>query len=258
VIDTKGVEGTTQRPDLKAQIDDPRTVTIVCTRFSDAPGATAISIIRELIDSGSDALDSERICLLVVVRDDEALKIVDGSGSNPESAEYGYAIRETQINQQFAMEGLPVLPVNFYNVGTDEPAEVWNWLKSGIGRLRENKTVRIKRLLGAAQDLAIGSDQFTKFSSFACCSVMPGASSLPCELGCQRLTWIAADIANLPFLTVFLAEGKETTANILGAAAFELIELFPVDLEVAHFSMDFNAAAEYINDCQGVHNRVRA
>jgi transcriptional regulator with XRE-family HTH domain len=158
VIDTKGVEGTTQRRDLKAQIDDPRTVTILCTKFSDAPGGTAISIIKELIDSGSDALDLERICLLVLPRGDEALKIVNGSGSNPDSAEEGYAIREAQIGQQFATEGLPVLRVNFYNVETDKPEEVWNWLKSGIERLRENKTVRIKRLVGAAHDLVTNSD----------------------------------------------------------------------------------------------------
>ena len=38
VIDTKGVEGTTQRPDLMAQIEDTRTVIVLCCKFSDAPG----------------------------------------------------------------------------------------------------------------------------------------------------------------------------------------------------------------------------
>lgn len=158
VIDTKGVEGTTQRPDLKAQIDDPRTVTVLCAKFSDAPGGTPISIVRELIDSGSDALDSERLCLLVLARDDEALKIVDGSGCNPESADEGYAIREAQIDQQFATEGLPTLPVNFYNVGTDKPEEIWNWLTSRIEGLRENKVLRVNRLVNAANDLVANSD----------------------------------------------------------------------------------------------------
>jgi hypothetical protein len=39
--------------------------------------------------------------------------------TNPDSAEEGYAIREAQIDRQFATEGLPVLPFNFYNVGTE-------------------------------------------------------------------------------------------------------------------------------------------
>ena len=50
VIDTKGVEGTTQRPDLMAQIEDPRTVTVLCCKFSDAPGGVPLSIIRETLE----------------------------------------------------------------------------------------------------------------------------------------------------------------------------------------------------------------
>ena len=158
VIDTKGVEGTTQRPDLKAQTDDPRTVTVLCSRFPDAPGSTPVSIVRELIESGSDAIDLGRLCLLVLTRDEEALKIVDGSGANPDSVDVGYAIRETQIDQQFATEGLPTIPVHFYNIATDKPEDVWNWLMSRIEHLRDQKKVRLDRLVGAAHDLVNNSD----------------------------------------------------------------------------------------------------
>lgn len=158
VIDTKGVEGTTQRSDLKAQIDDSRTVVVLCSKFSDAPGPTPMSIMHEMIDSGADALDAERICLLVLPRDDEALKIVDDFGGNPASAEEGYAVRESQIDQQFATEGLPSIPVNFYNVGTDNPTHVWSWLTSMIDRVRSNKVLRIQRFVGAAHDLVTNSD----------------------------------------------------------------------------------------------------
>lgn len=158
VIDTKGVEGTTQRPDLKVQIDDPRTVIVLCSKFSDAPGGTPISIMREVVDSGSDALDEERICLLVLPREDEALKIIDDSGCTPNNVDEGYAVRETQIEQQFASEGLPVVPVNFFNIGNDNPEDIWTWLTSMIGRVRENKATRVTRLIGAAHDLVTNSD----------------------------------------------------------------------------------------------------
>lgn len=158
VIDTKGVEGTTQRPDLKAQIDDPRTVTVLCTKFSDAPGSTPISIMREIIDSGSDALDSERLCLLVLPQKDEALKIVDDSGCTPESIEEGYAVRESQIDQQFATEGLTTIPTHFFNIETDNPEVSWRWLTSRIKRMRANKVNRINHLINAAHDLVNNSD----------------------------------------------------------------------------------------------------
>ncbi|HWI81513.1 helix-turn-helix transcriptional regulator [Ramlibacter sp.] len=158
VIDTKGVEGTTQRPDLKAQFDDPRTVTVLCSKFSDAPGTTPLSIVREIIDSGSDAIDAERMCLLVLPREDEATKIIDDSGTNPTTAEEGYAVRENQVEQQFMNEGLPSIPVNFFNVGSDNPEEIWAWLISRIHRVRANKVVRIERLVSAAADLISNSD----------------------------------------------------------------------------------------------------
>lgn len=158
VIDTKGVEGTTQRPDLKAQIDDPRTVTVLCSKFADAPGNAPLSILREVIDAGSDAVDSERLCLLVLPRDDEALKIIDDTGSNPSSAEEGYAVREAQIDQQFATEGLPTIPMNFFNVGKDRPEDVWTWLTSMIEKIRANKVAKIHRLVQASQDLIANCD----------------------------------------------------------------------------------------------------
>lgn len=158
VIDTKGVEGTTQRSDLKAQIDDSRTLTVLCTRFPNAPGGTPLSIMREVIDTGSDALEAERLCLLVLPRDEEALKIVDDSGNNPSTVDEGYAIRETQIDQQFATEGMPHIPVNFFNIGTDNSESVWTWLTSMIGRIRANKVTRINRLIAATHDLVTNSD----------------------------------------------------------------------------------------------------
>jgi transcriptional regulator with XRE-family HTH domain len=158
VIDTKGIEGTTQRADITAQIEDPRTLTVLCCKFPDAPGATSMSILREILDSGSDAVLSERICLLVLPRDQEAIKIIDDAGGNPSSAGEGYAIRQAQIVQQFATEGLPAVPISFFNIDGDDPSVTWAWLASILSRIRSNKVVRLARLVAAARDLISNSD----------------------------------------------------------------------------------------------------
>jgi transcriptional regulator with XRE-family HTH domain len=158
VIDTKGVEGTTQRPDLMAQIEDPRTVTVLCCKFSDAPGGVPLSILRETLDAGSDALASERLCLLVLPRNDEALKIVNDSGATPADIAEGYTVREAQIEQQFATDGLPNIPINFFQVGSDEPEHVWHWLTSRIEAIRAAKVERIKRHVAAADNLITNAD----------------------------------------------------------------------------------------------------
>jgi hypothetical protein len=158
VVDTKGVEGTTQRPDLMAQIEDPRTVTVLCCKFSDAPGGVPLSIIRETIDAGSDALAAERLCLLVLPRNDEALKIVNDAGDKPTDVAEGYAVREAQIEQQFATDGLPSVPINFFQVGSDESEDVWHWLTSRIEAIRAAKVERIKRHVASAHNLVTNAD----------------------------------------------------------------------------------------------------
>lgn len=158
VIDTKGVEGTTQRPDLMIQIEDPRTVTVLCSKFPDAPGGVPLSIMREALESGSDALDAERLCLLVLPRENEALKIVNDSGDTPTEVEEGYAVREAQIDQQFATDCLPNIPTYFFQVGLDNPEDVWHWLTSRIEAIRAAKVERIRRHVSAAENLVTNAD----------------------------------------------------------------------------------------------------
>jgi transcriptional regulator with XRE-family HTH domain len=158
VIDTKGVEGTTQRADLMKQIEDERTVTVLCCSFSDAPGNVPLSIMRDALDTGTGAIEGDRICLLALPRNDEALKIVDDMGNRPSSTEEGYAIREGQIEQQFATEGLPSVPVNFFHVGADSAQDVWEWLIDRIGAIRAAKVDRIRRHVEAADGFITNAD----------------------------------------------------------------------------------------------------
>jgi hypothetical protein len=158
VIDTKGVEGTTQRADFMKRIEDERTVTVLCCSFSDAPGNVPLSIMRDTVDAGIDAIDAERICLLALPRSDEALKIIDDMGNRPGSAEEGYAIREGQIDQQFATEGLASVPVNFFHVDEDSPELIWTWLIERVSAIRAAKVARIQRHVEAAETLVTDAD----------------------------------------------------------------------------------------------------
>ena len=75
VADTKGIEGTTQRPDLQARTDDGRSLAVLCTRFEDAPGAVPLTLLRAFKELGSDGLDKGRVCLLVLPRNDEVIGV---------------------------------------------------------------------------------------------------------------------------------------------------------------------------------------
>ena len=158
VIDTKGVEGTTQRPDLMEQIENTRTITVLCCRFPDAPGKVPLSLVQETLDSGSDALDAERLCLLVLPREPEALGIINDEGEHPNESWEGYAIRKEQVERQFAVDKLPKIPINFFQVGADNPEDVYRWLTSRIKGIRAAKVKRIESHVSAVQGLVTNAD----------------------------------------------------------------------------------------------------
>jgi transcriptional regulator with XRE-family HTH domain len=158
VIDTKGIEVTTQRADLRLQLDEPRTLVVLCSKFADAPGATPSAIIRELHQGGSDAVERGRICLLVLPRDGEARNVRDDAGEMPETVEDGYAIRDYQIRQALATDGLPEIPVFFFDAARDDPKAVWSALGAQLQVLRQGYRDRARRLASAVVDLIANAD----------------------------------------------------------------------------------------------------
>ncbi|MBI3700087.1 MAG: helix-turn-helix transcriptional regulator [Afipia sp.] len=158
IVDTKGIHGTTLRQDLRAHLDDARTLSILCCMFNEAPGAEALKMLGELKSLGSDALDRQRIVILVLPRGDEAMKIIDESGEQPETAEDGYAIRALQVADTFRKEGLPDVPVVFFNAMTDMPSVVWDQLGGRIGVLRQRQLDRLSRFVDVSADLVTNAD----------------------------------------------------------------------------------------------------
>jgi transcriptional regulator with XRE-family HTH domain len=153
VIDTKGVEGTTQRPDLRAQLDDPRTLTVLCCRFNDAPGMTPESILHEIVEGGSNAIQRNRVVLLVLPRDGEAMDVKDDNGDVPETIEDAYLIKEGHVARALAKGNLPKIPVLFFNSSTDSGEPIWAAICNQIGKIRQEQALRVQRLSLSAVDL---------------------------------------------------------------------------------------------------------
>ena len=65
VIDTKGIDRAAVRPDLQACIDDPRTLTVLCSRFSQAPDISLQNLIAHLKHTGADRALRERTVMLI-------------------------------------------------------------------------------------------------------------------------------------------------------------------------------------------------
>jgi len=104
-------------------------------------------------------------------------------GRWPSSAEEGYAIREGQIDQQFATEGLATVPVNFFHVEEDSPELIWTWLIERVSAIRTAKVARIQRHVEAAEALVTNADVAkTREARTAIADTMRKAANRFCEL----------------------------------------------------------------------------
>ena len=86
VIDTKGIDDTAIRPDIRAYLDDPRTVTVLCSGFRNAPDMTLRLLMENLASTGADTALSERVVLLILARAQEVSDTQDDVGNRAETA----------------------------------------------------------------------------------------------------------------------------------------------------------------------------
>ncbi len=135
VVDTRGVEGTTQRPDLIAHRDDIRALVVLCSKFADAPGTSAARFLEDTLGAGSDALERNRICLLVLPRGDEALQLA-GLDEPLRNRQEGYAVRKQDVAQALVKAKAGETPIYFFDAHADNPIRIWGQLRGQIGRMR--------------------------------------------------------------------------------------------------------------------------
>lgn len=158
IVDTKGMHVTTERSDLQALINDPRTLTVLCCGFNDAPGADPMKLMKGIAELGSDAIDRHRVILLVLPQGDQAMKVIDDSGEPPESVEHGYAIRAAQVEDSLVEAGIGRLPVLFFNAIEDSAAKVWDQLNHQVGIIRQHQIDRLTRFVALSEDLVTNAD----------------------------------------------------------------------------------------------------
>lgn len=95
VIDTKGVDDTAIRPDIRAYLDDPRTLTVLCSHFNSAPDTTLQQLMENLASTGAERVLGERVVLLVLARSHDVLDTQDDTGNRAETPEEGYRLKES-------------------------------------------------------------------------------------------------------------------------------------------------------------------
>jgi transcriptional regulator with XRE-family HTH domain len=154
IIDTKGVDGTAIRPDIRAHLDDPRTLTVLCTRYNNAPDPTMQALIENLVNTGAGSNLGERAVLLVLPRQNEALEMKDDTGLHAESAEMGYRLKQDQVLAKLCQQkGGENIKVLFFDVLNDEHAHMAKSLSQCLDQMRSAQGKRVVEVGQAVDEL---------------------------------------------------------------------------------------------------------
>ena len=154
ISDTKGVEDTAIRPDIRAYLDDPRTLTVLCSRFNTAPDGHMQQLLENLVSTGAERTISERVALLVLARATEVLDTQDDSGNRIERVDDGYQIKGYQVKGALSkLKGVKGVEPLFFDVLSDDPSAVCDQLAGCIGRMRSAQALRIVEAGKAAEEL---------------------------------------------------------------------------------------------------------
>lgn len=153
VVDTKGVDQSAVRPDVKHWLDDQRALTILCSQFNGAPDVPMLGLIKHLVETGSDPAFRERGALLVLPRPGEALAAKDDSGESAHSDGAGYALKGEQVKAALQGFGLGHVPVYFFNASSDDPKPVLSALLKQLRLVRTRHARRVTEISQAVDTL---------------------------------------------------------------------------------------------------------
>src|ERR1700722_9032003 len=154
VIDTKGVDGTAIRPDIRAHLDNPRTLTVLCTRYNNAPDSSIQGLIENMINTGAGGNLGERVVLLILPRQNEAFEMKDDTGVPAETVEIGYRLKQDQVLAKLSQHrGVENIKILFFDVLNDDHQEIAKSLSQCLEQMRAAQGRRITEVGGAVDEL---------------------------------------------------------------------------------------------------------
>ncbi|AXJ00006.1 hypothetical protein CYPRO_0722 [Cyclonatronum proteinivorum] len=152
ILDTKGIDQTSNRTDLDECLNDERTLNIFCSRFNDAPDKATTGIIELAVNSGinDDRLNNEAM-ILVLDRNDEAEKVLFGDEEAGDK-EDGREIRKESIRTDLqSLFKSKTIDVAFFDAAQDAPGELQKLINTKIGYFR---SLRFERISEIFEDLS--------------------------------------------------------------------------------------------------------
>jgi transcriptional regulator with XRE-family HTH domain len=153
IVDTRGVDQTVIRPDLRALLDDPRTVIVLASRFNNAPDPSLQELLKHLVTSRSDRA-VKKAFLLVLARTEEVLATKDAAtGQEADSEEMGYELKGIQVEDSLRRVGVGDVAFEFFNAKSDDPKKLSTAVLHRIEEMRAGYARRIDEISEAVDQM---------------------------------------------------------------------------------------------------------
>ncbi|MFD7734345.1 helix-turn-helix domain-containing protein [Kitasatospora phosalacinea] len=150
LVDTRGIDRPTGRADLEELLEDPHTVSILCSGFNDAPSASVQHLLKRAQDINNTQIESNA-AVLVLARPEEALAVKDESGVQAETSEEGYELKNEQVIAALSCYGIDENSTFFFNAREDDPEGLREFLGHCVLQARERFRRQMGDVLGRAQ-----------------------------------------------------------------------------------------------------------
>ena len=146
LVDTKGIDDTTERADLGEYFNEPGTLMVLCSSFNDTPSTEVQELLSRAKDAGFSHLDTKAV-ILSLPRPDEALATKDPQGIPAESASEGYELKGDQAEFHLQSRKLPYAGITFFNVREDNPQDLIDFLMDQVERIRKGQQARLEEII---------------------------------------------------------------------------------------------------------------
>jgi len=153
IVDTKGVDGSAIRTDIAAHLNNPRALTLLCSKWGSAPDSTGQDLLKHVLDAGADPTLLHRVAIVVLARAGEALSTRHDSGESPEDVEEGYDLKLAQVEAQLHKIGLPGLHSVAFDAAADHPQKLIDFVLGRIVDLRKAQADEAFATIGAINQM---------------------------------------------------------------------------------------------------------
>lgn len=165
VIDTRGVDGSAIRPDILEHLKNPRAITLLCSKWGSAPDPSAQSLLTHVNETDADPALLERVAVVALARQGDALSMRHDSGDAAEDIEEGYDIKLSQIDDALQKIRLAGINAFAFDASTDGAPQLTQFVLDRISAVRGAQATAAKATIAAIDQMIENQEQATAIAA---------------------------------------------------------------------------------------------